>query len=256
MPIAITREVSPALARGELSFLPRTDIDLLLAETQHRNYEAALEACGYHVRALPAEPAMPDSVFVEDAAIVLDELAIITRPGAQSRRPETPSIADVLGEYRRLVHIEAPGTLDGGDVLRIGRVLYVGNSARSNAEGAGQLAQLIEPYEYEVRVVPFRNCLHLKTAVTQIAPDRLLINPEWVDAQHFAGMDGLHVDPSEPHGANAVYLDGAVLYPASAPRTREKLEANGVSIIAVDMSETEKLEGGVTCCSLLLDHCD
>ncbi|HEX5339882.1 MAG TPA: arginine deiminase family protein [Gammaproteobacteria bacterium] len=253
MRIAITRAISPALEHCELSFLTRDPIDLTLAAAQHRAYEQALAACGCTLRNLTAEPELPDSVFVEDTAIVLDEVAVITHPGAASRRPETASIAAVLREYRELVHIAAPATLDGGDVLRVGRVLYVGVSARSSRDGIAQLAQLLAPFGYTVSGVPLRGCLHLKSAVTRLAPDLLLINPDWVDADHFPGMKMLNVDSSEPHAANALLIGDSVIYPTSGPRTRAQLLQHGVRVLSVDMSETEKAEGGVTCCSLIFE---
>lgn len=253
MKLAITRPVSPALDRCELSFVNRSPIDIGLAVSQHRAYLDALIACGCSVRELAAEPELPDSVFVEDTAVVLDEVAVITRPGAESRRPELRSMASMLGEYRELVQIAAPGTLDGGDVLRIGRTIYVGESARSNAAGIEQLRTLLKRFDYRVQGVPLRGCLHLKTAVTRVAPDLLLVNPAFVDAGMFDGMHSIAVDPAEPHAANALLINEQVIYPQSCPRTAARLQARGASITHVDMSETEKAEGGVTCCSVIFD---
>ena len=251
MHIAVTREVSRALEHCELSFLPRTKIDMELARTQHRAYEEALAALGCQVRRLPELPEQPDSVFVEDTAVVLDEVAVITRPGAESRRPEITAMSAVLKEYRTLIALTAPATLDGGDVLHIGRTLYVGLSARSNAEGAKQLARAAAPFGYRVITVEPKGCLHLKTAATLVAPRLVLLNPAWVEPRVFEDMDWLEVDPAEPHGANAVLVDQRVIYPKSFPRTRERLAGRGLEVLSVDMSETEKAEGGVTCCSLL-----
>ncbi|HEV2333407.1 MAG TPA: arginine deiminase-related protein [Gammaproteobacteria bacterium] len=251
MLIAVTREVSTALERCELSYLPRTPIDVELARRQHRAYREALETLGCRVVALPEVPEQADSVFVEDTAVVLDEIAVITRPGAESRRAETESMARALAEYRELVAIETPGRLDGGDVLRVGRTLYVGQSARSDRAGIGRLAAATAAYGYEVVPVEIRGCLHLKTAVTQVAPGLLLINPAWVERRAFHEVDFLEVDPAEPHAANAVWLPGGVIYPRSFPRTRERLAGRRVPVVTVDMSETEKAEGGVTCCSLI-----
>ena len=251
MQLAITREVSPALQRCQLSYLPRREIDLALAGQQHRHYEQALSDLGCSVRSLPALPDCADSVFVEDTAIVLEEIAVITRPGAESRRPETAAMAAVLKEYRELRQIDPPGTLDGGDVLCIGRTLYVGVSARSNAAGISQLRQALAAFGYRVAAVPVRDCLHLKSAATLAAPETLLFNPDWVDAYTFHGVDCLPVDPTEPHAANTVGLGSGVIYPASCPRTRARLEQRGLRVVSVDMSETEKAEGGVSCCSLV-----
>lgn len=251
MRIAVTREVSRALERCELSYQERRPIDLKLARTQHRAYEEALASLGCELRRLPELPEHPDSVFVEDTAVVLDEVAVITRPGAESRRGETAPMAAVLKGYRKIVTITAPGILDGGDVLQVGRTLYVGLSARSNTSGAEQLQAAIAPFGYRVITVETKGCLHLKTAVTLAAPGLLLINPAWVDASVFEDLDCLAVDPAEPHGANALLVDGRLIYPASCPRTRARLQGRGAEVLTVDMSETEKAEGGVTCCSLI-----
>lgn len=251
--IAITRAVSRALEHCELSYLQRRPIDLALARRQHAAYEQALRDAGCEVRQLAEQPAQPDSVFVEDTAIALDEVAVLTRPGAASRRGEMESMAAALDGLRTLLRIEAPGTLDGGDVLRLDRMLYVGASARSNAEGATQLGRLLAPFGYHVQRVPLRDCLHLKSAVTRIPGKRLLLNPAWVDASCFPGYEPLPVDPAEPHAANAVCVGDAVVYPVSCPRTAEAMRRLGIDVHSVDMSETEKAEGGVTCCSVILD---
>lgn len=250
--IAVTRGVSAAMARCELTHLPRTAIDIALARNQHRSYEQALRTLGWRVESLPEEPELPDSVFVEDAAIVLDEVAVITRPGASSRRAETASIAAVLGKYRHLVRIESPGTLDGGDVLRVQHSLYVGTSSRSNANGIEQLRALLLPFGYRVLSVAVQGCLHLKSAATQVAPGELLINSRCVERRQFPGMRFIEVDEAEPSGANALLLGAEVIYPRSFPRTAELLRRRGLPVHTVDLSETEKAEGGVTCCSLLL----
>jgi dimethylargininase len=159
----------------------------------------------------------------------------------------------MLGQYRELVRIAPPATLDGGDVLRLGRSLYVGISARSNRSGIEQLARLLTRFDYRVRAVPLHGCLHLKTAVTQVAPDLLLVNPDWIDARQFSGMRVVRVARQEPHAANALMIDNKVIYPASCPQTRAQLLQHDVHVVSVDMSETEKAEGGVTCCSLIFD---
>lgn len=252
--IAVTRQVSSAMAHCELTHLERTVIDVALARKQHEAYERALRNLGCRIERLAEEPELADSVFVEDTAIVLDEAAVITRPGAPSRRPETPSIAAALGKYRQLLRIEPPGTLDGGDVLRIARTLYVGISSRSNPSGIEQLGSLLSPFGYDVLPVPVRGCLHLKSAVTQVSEDHLLINSRWVERKAFPGLSFLEVDASEPSGANALLIGEDVVYPASHPRTAEMLRRHGIPLHTVDMSETEKAEGGVTCCSLLLEN--
>lgn len=249
--IALVRDVSPSLERCELSFQQRVAIDLEKAREQHAHYVATLQKLGCRVETLPPLPENPDAVFVEDTAVVLDDVAIITRPGAESRRAEVDSSAAALARHRKLVYIEAPGTLDGGDVLTVGRTLYVGLSARSSKDGVQQLRDHLKPYGYRVEGVELHGCLHLKTAVTQVAEKTLLINPEWVRNSAFQGVDFIEVDLSEPPAANAVRVGDALIYPTSFPRTRERLEQRGLDLHAVDMSETEKAEGGVTCCSLI-----
>lgn len=251
--IAITRAISRALQHCELTHLPRRAIDVALARRQHAAYERALREAGCEVRQLPEEPDHPDSVFVEDTAIVLDEVAVITRPGAESRRGEVESMAATLNAWREIVRIQAPGTLDGGDVLRLDKTLYVGASARSSADGIAQLGRAVAAFGYRVEAVPLRGCLHLKTAVTQVGNARLLLNPAWVDARHFQGWETVSVDPAEPHAANALRVGEAVICPASCPRTADALRKLGIDVLGVDMSETEKAEGGVTCCSLIFD---
>lgn len=251
--IAVTRGVSPAFERCELTHLAREPIDVERAAAQHREYEARLGRLGCDVRSLPAEPDLPDSVFVEDCAVVLGEVAVITRPGAASRRPETAGVAAALEPLRPLVRLREPATLDGGDVLVLGRTIHVGRSGRSNDAGIEQLAALLGPFGYLIRSVPVRGCLHLKSAVTRVAPDTLLLNPDWVDGASFAPMRLVEVDAAEPVGANALLVGGTVVYPSAFPRTRERMEARGISVAAVDVSELAKAEGGVTCCSLVFE---
>jgi dimethylargininase len=248
---ALIRSVSPAMARCELTHLARSPIDVALAEHQHAAYSHALATLGCRLLELPSEPDLADSVFVEDTAVALDEIAVLTRPGAASRQPEVDSVAAVLGLWRPCVRIESPGTLDGGDVLRVGRDLYVGQSGRSNAAGIAQLAAAVVPHGYRVVPVPVRGCLHLKSAVTLVAPDTLLVNDECVDRGHWPGLRFVAVAPAEPHAANALLVGDSVIHPASEVRTRERLEAAGVRVVPLDVSEVQKAEGGVTCCSVL-----
>jgi dimethylargininase len=250
--IAFTRPVPLSLANCELTHLERQPIDVAAAIRQHCEYEEALRSLGCEVMRLSGLPGHPDSVFVEDTAVVLDECAIITRPGAESRRGEVTGVADALRPLRRLYHIEAPGTLEGGDVLRVGKRLYVGASTRSNEDGARQLTDAVAPYGYSVKRVPIRECLHLKTAVSALLEESIILDPRCVDAAGFDGARVMHVHPDEPEAANVLVIDDVVIIPASAPRTREMLESAGVRTVAVDASELAKAEGGLTCCSLLL----
>jgi dimethylargininase len=235
----------------ELTHLPRVSIDLPLAAVQHRAYEQALAALGCEVVSMPASPELPDSVFVEDVAVVLDEIAVVTRPGAASRRAEAAPLAEALVPYRRVTSIAAPGMLDGGDVLRIGRRMFVGTSARSNESGIEQLRAVVWPYGYSVTEVPVQGCLHLKSAVTQVGPETILVNPAWVDGRLFGAARVIEVDPAEPYAANGLLVGSTVIYPASFPATRARLEAAGIAVYVIDVSELQKAEGAVTCCSVI-----
>ena len=250
---AITRAVSPAIVNCELSFIPRQAIDLGIARAQHRAYEELLKKLGAHVLSLPPEPGLPDSMFVEDPAIVLDELAVIFPLGTESRRREAASLEQAISKFRKLEHITLPGTLEGGDILRIGRKLFVGVTKRSNAEGIHQLATILLPQGYQVIPVAVTGCLHLKSAVTFLGRNTLLANRGWFDAVPFSGYDCIEVDPSEPHAANALALGNTIIFPASFPRTRVLIETRGFHVTSLDISELQKAESGLTCSSLLFE---
>jgi dimethylargininase len=249
--IAITRGVSATINDCELTHVARTPIDVALAREQHDAYESALAALGCDIRRIPADDRYPDAVFIEDTAIVLDELAVITRPGAESRRGELDAVAAILGDYRTVARIEAPATIDGGDVLQLDNVLYVGRTPRTNDEGIAQLREIIAPHGYRVVGVEVDGCLHLKSAVTRVGADALLMNPRWVSPSFFDGWRIIDVDDAEPAAANALRKGNNVIYPQELSRTRRKLEAEGIEVIAVPASELAKAEGGVTCCSLI-----
>ena len=252
--VAITREVSPSLGDCQLTHVARTPIDVERADAQHRAYQRALASLGCRVLTLEAEPSMPDAVCVEDVAIVLREVAVMTRPGAESRRGEGASVAELLARYRPLRHIEAPGTIDGGDVLRVGRTIYVGQSGRSNAEGVAQLQAIVAEFGYRVQPVPIRGCLHLKSAVTAVRDDTLLLQPAWVDASSFPGFSVIEVDPAEKHAANILRIGDVAVMPACFPRTAQRLRDAAVEIVTVDVSELQKAEGATTCCSLVFEE--
>lgn len=251
MRLAITRGISTALERCELTHLARQPIDMARAHEQHAAYERALAELGCEVRRLAAEPDLPDCVFVEDTAIVLDELAIITRPGALSRRRETGAVAAALAPHRELRFIQAPATLDGGDVLCIDRTLYVGISRRTNAAAIAQVRAHVLPLGYAVTGMAVTGCLHLKSAVTPVAPGTLLINPRWVDPHAFEPLRLIAVDAAEPAAANALLIGNTIVYPSAHPATRERLARHGIQLCSIDVSELLKGEGAVTCCSLV-----
>jgi dimethylargininase len=250
---AITRAVSPAIVNCELSFIPRQPIDLQIARAQHHAYEQLLEKLGARLVSLPAEPDLPDSMFVEDPAIVLDELAVIFPLGTESRRPEAASLAEAVSQFRKLEHVMLPGTLEGGDILRIGRKLFVGVTKRSNAEGIRQLSDILAPYHYQVVAVPITGCLHLKSAVTFLGRDTLIANRVWFDPAPFSGYHWIDIDPAEPHAANALALANTIIFPESFPHTRARIEAAGFHVTPLDISELQKAESGLTCSSLIFE---
>lgn len=250
---AITRQVSPNINQCELSFHERHPIDVQTAVEQHQAYQRLLSELGLHIIELGAQPDLPDSVFVEDPAIVVDELAIISRMGATSRRPEADSLAQELYKYRRLEFLTEPATLDGGDVMRIGHILYVGESARTNRAGIEQLSHILMPYGYEVRSVGLTGCLHLKSASSYLGAGSVLVNQSWIDSDALSGFELIDVPSEEPNAANALLLGQIVVLPKSFPKTGELLEKRGLTVRTVDMSELQKAEAGVTCCSLIFD---
>jgi dimethylargininase len=255
------------MADCELTFAPRLEIDIEHARAQHRDYEQCLARLGCKIIQLPPEPRLPDSVFIEDTAVVFDEIAVMARPGARSRRAETQSVAQELARRRRVTHIRPPGTLDGGDVLAVGREVFVGVSTRTNHAGFEQMRSLLTPLEYRVRGVPVLGTLHLKSAVTLVGGKILLINRNWTDASVLesaladgaetegagrrVGVEFVDVAPSEPHAANALLIGDSVVYPVGYPLTKRRLEDRGIKVASVDISELAKAEGAVTCCSLV-----
>jgi dimethylargininase len=250
---AITRSVSSALAQCELSFIPRSPINITNARAQHHAYEQLLAKLGARVISLPEEPELPDSMFVEDPAFVVDEVAVICPLGAESRRKEVSSLAAALEKFRKLAHVKLPGTLEGGDILRVGKRVFVGITARSNPEGIRQLAMILGPLGYDVTAVPATGCLHLKSAVTSLGRNTLLANRACFDAKRIEGFDWVDVDPSEPHAANALAIGEIVVFPASFPKTKATLEARGFPVEPLDISELQKAESGLTCSSLLFE---
>lgn len=248
---AIVRQPSGALSRCALTFLERQRIDLQRAELQHAAYVRALEQHGVQVRLMPPQPDLPDAVFVEDTAVVVNECAVITRPGIASRLPEVDSIAAQLAPVRPLVRIEAPGTLEGGDVLLVGRTFFVGQTSRTNGEGTRQFTAAVAPHGYEVVPVTPTGCLHLKSAVTCIGRETVLLNPDWIAAERFSRWQCVPIAPEEPFAANALLAGGVVHLAGTASRTRAKLDALGFETAAIDTSEFEKAEAALTCLSLL-----
>jgi dimethylargininase len=254
MPLtAITRAVSPSMNDCQLAFVERQPIDIAKAVAQHDQYEACLASLGIAIVSLPVVPDQPDAVFVEDPAIVLDEVAIMTRMGAESRRGESASLAEAIARFRALRWIAEPGTLEGGDVVRIGSTLFAGRSARSNDAGIAQLARELAPLGYAVRAVEMRGCLHLKSACTYLGRDTVLANRDWVDLGPFANARVIDAAPGEPAAADVLAIGETVIVPASFPETARTLEDAGWRVQAIDVSELQKAEAGVTCMSLIFN---
>jgi dimethylargininase len=252
---AITRAPSASLTRCELTYLERRPIDIDVALEQHRRYCDVLRSLGVSVVSLPADDSLPDACFVEDAALVLDEVAILANPGAESRRGEIDTIGHALEPYRRIERVTSTATFDGGDVLRVGHTIYVGRAsrlARTNDAGVEAIRGIAAPLGYDIRAVPFDGCLHLQSAVTQVGPSTVIINPDWIDAAAFKPLTVVPVPAGEPHGANTLRVGATVLMPMSAPSTAATLRSLDYRVECLDISEFEKAEAGVTCLSILL----
>jgi dimethylargininase len=250
---AITRAISPGLNSCELEYLERQEIDLAKANAQHEAYERFLAEMGASVLSLPAEKDLPDSVFVEDPAVVLDEVAVMTRMGAASRRREGESLAAALSVFRPLRWIQESATLEGGDVLRMGRRIFVGASARTNAAGIDQFRRELAPFGYSVEGVEVRRCLHLKSAVTSLEDGVILINRSLIDPEPLREYRMVDVAAGEPWAANTLTLGGVVLIPAAYPETAAILEREGFQVRTIDISELMKAEAGLTCSSLIFE---
>ena len=221
---------------------------LMLA--QHAAYVRVLEVLGLQVLTLDPLPGYPDAYFVEDVAVVTPELAVITRPGAIARRGEQDSIQPVLAGYKETARIQSPGTLDGGDVLLIDRHLFVGISERTNRQGAAQLGRFLGAYGYTWTAVEVGAGLHLKSGVTYVGKNTLLVTGDFVDLNVFDGYDKIVVDAVESHAANTLLVNGRMVIPMGFPRTRAQLASLGLEIIELDVSEARKMDGGLTCMSL------
>jgi dimethylargininase len=241
------------MGRCELTHREREPIDIRRAEAEHRQYVTALTDLGCRVYELPADPNLPDSVFVEDTAVIVGDAVVITRPGAASRRPEVEPIRAYLSSHLEILRMEYPASLDGGDVLRVGRTLYVRASGRTDAAGIAELRALVAPRGYDVVPVAVTGCLHLKSAVTEVADGVLLANRMHIDVRAFGQGKWIDVDLREPDAANGLRVGDAVLFPAAYPRTAERLRRLGILVRTVDVSELAKAEGAVTCCSLVWD---
>ncbi len=249
--IALTRGVSAAFADCQLEYLPRQEIDVARAIDQHRGYESVLRELGVQVVSLPAHPEFPDGLFVEDPAVVLDEIAVMGRMAKAERRGELESLAAALADFRPLVWLREPATLEGGDVMRASKTLYTGLSRRTNREGVKQFGEIVAPHGYSVAPVPVDGCMHLKTACSYLGDETVLANRKWIDADALAGLHIIDVPPAEPWAANVLRIGETLMIPAAFPKTRKLLETAGFTVRTVDTSELAKAEAGMTCMSLV-----
>jgi dimethylargininase len=251
--VAITHSPPASLEQGERSFVGRDPIDMSKARAQHAAYCDLLRSLGCEVVTLDVNAKFADGVFVEDTALVLDELAIMTNPGAESRRGEVAGIAAALDKHRALRAIEPPGTLDGGDIVVNGRLVLVGRSQRTNAAGTDQLRQNLRGFGYVVRTVGMRDCLHLKSACCALPDGRLLVNPNWVELKDLRGFDIVEIDASEPFAADVITIGRTVISAAAHPKTAALIGTLGFDSKTIDLGEFAKAEGGVTCLSLVFE---
>jgi dimethylargininase len=249
--LAITHVPSPHLDEGVRTHVAYAPIDYGRAVRQHEAYCQLLGQCGADVRTLDVNRHLPDCVFVEDTAIVLDEVAVLASMGHHTRGGEPAGIEPELRKYREVVRVEAPATIEGGDVLRVGRTLLVGLSTRTNPAGVSALEAVACRYGYKVVPVPVRQCLHLKTACTALPDHSLLVNPAWLDAPVLRGFNLVPVPPEEPDAANVALVGTSVCVAASHPHTASLIGQLGFEVHTVDLSEFAKAEGCVTCLSLL-----
>lgn len=253
---ALTRGVSPTIRDCQLTFMERERIDVAAATRQHEAYKQCLTKMGVQLTSLELLPQAPDAVFIQDTAVVVDEVAVVATMGAACRAVEVESVAAALAPHRSLRRLSPPATLEGGDVVRIGRTLYVGDSGRTNREGIKQLSDILAPYDYQVTPVGVRGCLHLSTGCSYLGRGLLLLNPVWVDAAPFKQFEIIEVPETESWAANTIAVGDSVLIASAFERTRTLVEGHGFQVIATDISELQKAEGALTCMSLMFDAHD
>jgi dimethylargininase len=249
--VALTHVPSPNMQQYERTYVGDQTIDYELALRQHAGYQDALRRCGAEVVTLDVNRAMADCVFIEDTAIVLDELAVMMSPGAESRRGEPSGIEPELWHYREIERVSLPATIDGGDVVRAGRALYVGASPRTNAAGIDALRDIVSKYGYSVTAVPVQKCLHLKSACSALPDGRFLVNADWIDVSPLPSSMLMHVPSDEPWAGDVLVAGETIIYSDAFPQAGELLRGAGFATMPVSVSEFAKAEGGVTCLSLV-----
>jgi dimethylargininase len=249
--LAITHVPSPQLQHGERTYVGNDVVDFALAMLQHERYRDALRACGADVATLDVNRDMPDSVFVEDTAIVLDEVAVMMSMGAESRRGEPAGIEAALRPHREIECVTLPATIDGGDVVRMGQHLYVGASRRTNEAGIDSLRDIVQQYGYGVTAVPVQQCLHLKSACSALPDGRFLVNANWIDVSTLPRESLIQVPETEQWAGDVLVIDDCVIASDAFPQTLELLSKTGLDVVPVSVSEFAKVEGGVTCMSLV-----
>ena len=253
MAIAFVRRPASSLVHCEVTHVAREEIDLPSAFRQHQEYRQAIQNGGVTVESLPPEESFPDGACIEDNAIILPELAVIASMGTASRQSEPALLVSVLSRHRRLVDVSPPATIEGGDVFRIGKTLYVGASSRTNRAGVNALRDIVEPLGYGVALLPIRGCLHLKTACTPLDDDTLLVNPDWLDGDALKTFRLVSIPSEEPFAANVLRLPAGILGNAAYPRTLDLIQAHGYPATGVELTEFSKAEAGPTCLSLIVD---
>jgi dimethylargininase len=246
----VTQRVSQALEKCELTFVESSPINIEKAGKEHTDYCKMLEGCGAQVITLEDNEESPDSVFVEDPIIVFDEIAVMTSMGVESRRREGAALATFFKRYRQLEQITLPAKIEGGDVLRIGRTIYVGESPRTDSTGVEALASIMSRFGYETIPVPVSGCLHLKTGCTALDEQTVIINPDWVDPQPFEPFTKLTTLSEEPFGTNVLPVNGTICMNEAFPATIEMVRSHGYRVTSTDISEFVKAEAGLTCMSV------
>lgn len=250
---AFTRGVSRTIDDCKLTFMDREQVDVAAATRQHDAYTQCLKNMGVQITALDLLPEAPDAVFIQDTAVVVDEVAVVASMGVACRAEEVESVAQALAAHRPLKRLSPPATLEGGDVVRVGRTLFVGDSGRTNREGIRQLNDILAPYDYEVIPVGVRGCLHLSTGCSYLGRGLMLVNPVWVDAESFRQFEILEVPETESWAANTIAIGDTVLMASAFERTCALVKERGFKVVATDISELQKAEGALTCMSLMFD---